>query len=537
MATYYVDLSFPTNGTGASFADPFNAFNSLPALSGGDVIEIRGGTMLSTYSVANSGTAGNPITFRGDTTSLIPPTIVLATQGANNISLASRSYITWENVKFEGQISWTNQNTVSIFMGGGGSNIILNNVTSKYARFELAGGFNYSNIQLINCSITDCRAEAFRAFSTIATYIHSNITFDGCYMARNGLAGGSNGGGISFLIQDTHINCNYDNITIKNCVIENNNRAGISINGTGVAWATLIATGNTTPPNQRYRGVTIENNKIKRCGGAGITILGAKSSTLTNVRVSKNIIEDCGFNTTIGGIWTGACLNTVIEYNTIRRSLTNGTVVGDGQGIFDDQWNDGCIVRYNRIENNVFQIFNPFYSSYGIGIYRSANGWHYNNFITGCRQGFFIGYVSGATAPTMSGIIIENNTIVNSTNFVFSLTFGTPASACTIRNNFALGATQDVEAQSGAAGNQTFVNNIAINVDVKYVGNNVPSDAFNHTYPVTNCYLNGIPSVGSILLTSGSSSTTSRDISGIFGNNYVGAYSTTTIAVERGVRV
>lgn len=536
MATFYVDLSKTTNGAGGSWGDAFNTFTSLPAMSGGDIVEIRGGIMPSIYTLASSGSVGNPIIFRGDPTASELQTIYLATEGINNIVLSSRSNIVWENLKVEGNLSWTNQSTVAFVLGGAMSNIIFRNVHCRAARVEVSPGFAITNVQFLNSSITDCRSDGFRSFSSIATYVHSNFLFDNCILSRNGLAQGANGAGISFLVQDTHVNCNIDNIIIRNCIIEDNFRAGIAINGTGISWSTIIAAGNTTPPDQRYRGIVIENNQIRRNGGAGITILGGKGSSENNVNIKNNIVEDCGRNTTIGGIWTGGCLNTIIEYNTIRRSISNGTIVGDGQGIFDDQWNDGAIVRYNVIENNIFQPFNPFYTAYGIGVFRCSNSKHYGNIILGCRQGYFIGYVTGATAPVMSGIVIENNTIINSTNFVFSINAATPAAALTIRNNFVLNAAQDVEAQSGTAGNQTMGTNVAVGVPTKYTGNNVPVNAFDHTQPTTIYTGNGVPTAGSMLLTSGSVSTFLRDINGILGKSYIGAYSTTAVAAERGVR-
>lgn len=527
MPTYYVNFSAPVNGaSGLSWGDAWNTFASLPVLVAGDVVEIRSGTMPTTFTLGQSGSAGNPITFRGDPTQVQTQRITLPTEGGNNIILSSRSNIVWENLEVEGLPQWTNQSTVAFSLAGAMSNIVFRNVRCRYARFDFSGGFAITNVLFDRCTANDCRSDGVRSFSTIAAYTHSDIRFIGCEFSRNGKAQGANGAGISFLVQDTHVSCTYADILISGCVIEDNYRAGIALVGTGVAWATLIAAGNTTPPDQRYQGTRIVNNQVRRNGGAGLHILGHKASANNRVRIAWNTVEDCGENTTIGGIWTGGCLQPLIERNTIKRSKSNGTVVGDGQGIFDDQWNDGAVVRNNYISDGVFQAFNPEYTAYGIGIYRCSNSKHYGNVIVNCRHGFFCGYVAGATAPVMAGIVVNNNTFIRILKTAIVLDANTPAGAFNIRNNFVLVADRDVEAQSGAAGNQTWGTNqnVAISVATKYTGNNVGAVAFDHTRPTSSSTANGLPTVASALLTDGADLGFVRDVAGKQGRKFIGAY-------------
>jgi len=144
------------------------------------------------------------------------------------------------------------------------------------------------------------------------------------------------------------------------------------------------------------------------------------------------------------------------------------------------------VVAFNYISSNVFRPFNPDYASYGIGIYRSNNSLHIGNVIHNCRYGYIIGTVVGSTAPVMTNIIIENNTLINVEKIAFSIWTEVPSNSLTIRKNVILQATQDVEAFTGLAGTQTWSQNKAYLVTTNYIGNNVGAGAWDHTNPITD---------------------------------------------------
>lgn len=504
---YYVDLSAGTNGDG-SIASPFNTLASLPVLVAGNVVEVSRGsaqTMSAAYTVSGSGTLAAPIVIRANPRTTGPkPVLTLASEGANGIVCTGRSNVIIENLVIAGSAAWTSQNSIGVFLNGALTNITLRGVECPYSRFNLVGGFNSTNVRLEQCSATDNTTDGLRFWSGTGTYVWSSVSIVGGTYSRNGTAAGANGAGISVYMQPGHTGTNFDNITISGVVAEDNYRGGIALSDGVVDWPTQVLAATTAPPAMRMRGLLIENNQSRRNGFSGISVLGAQPSSLMGVTIRGNVIEDNGSRTTTGNLWTGGCLTPLIESNICRRAVTNGTTTGDGQGIFDDQWNDGAIVRWNLIEDNVFAAgTNPEYSSFAIGIFRSANGKHYGNVIRGCRHGFYIGYVNGATAPVMSGIEVDGNTIVNTTRKGVVLSTYTPANAVAVRNNLIVSAEQDVEAMTAAAGTQSFATNYALGVTTKYTGNNVGTTAFNHTANSSQVNAAGRPLTGSVLLGAG----------------------------------
>jgi hypothetical protein len=536
MATYFVNLSAGTNGSGTEVS-PYNALASLPTLSAGDVVEVQPGssqTMSAAYTVSGTGTLGNPITIRANPAmSGAKPQLRIVSEGQVGIIVTGRSYVRLENLNIVGASSWTSQNTVGVRLNGGLTGIVLEGVDCQYCRFDLVGGFATNGITLNNCQALDNATDGVRLFSGTGTYVWQNITIRGGTYNRNGTAAGANGAGISVYVQNGHTGTTIQNLTIEGVTVENNYRSGIVTNDDSVAWATVIGAANTTPPTRQIKGLRIYNNRSRRNGGAGIGVQAAQPSTSMPVEVSRNVCEDNSTRTTLGNIWTGGCLNPVIEWNTCLRANSNGTVTGDGCGIFDDQWNDGAIVRFNEIEGNVFNsvLPNPNYTAYGIGIYRCANGKHYSNRISNCRHGFVIGYLSGATAPTMSGVEVFNNTLSDVDVYAFSVWSDTPSSAITFSNNLIVNAGQDIEAQSSGAGAQTYQGNVASDVGTKYTGNSVGAAAFDHTVTVDVTSADR-PLPGSPLLTSGANLGYVRDIEGKQSRKHIGAYGAAMLRVR-----
>jgi hypothetical protein len=459
MPTYFVDLGARTNGAGTEVS-PYNALSALPALSAGDVVRIRGTqTMSGVYSVAASGTAGNPITFEAwDSAS--PPQLFVASASANCFTITSRSNIVLRHLWLRGTFMatyTTGSYARGVLVNGSSSNITFDGVRADGMGIgiELAGGFATSNVSLTNCELYDNGYDGLRWWSGTGTYTWSSVSIAGGRYTGNGIKQGANGHGINILVQTGHTGTVFAGIAITGATVSGNFREGISANDGSVPWSTLIAAGNTTPPTRQIQGIEIVGNTVENNGGAGISVLGARG----RVFVDSNTLRRNSARSTLGSIWTGGCLAPVISNNLCEEALSNGTVIGDGCGIFDDQWNDGAIVRNNVIRNNVFQSFNPEFTAFGIGIYRCANGFHYGNVIEGCRYGFVIGSVAGATAPTMAGIRVVNNTIKNAAVQGVIFQNHLPASAITLSNTLIVGSNQPMSAQSTTAGTQTFQTN------------------------------------------------------------------------------
>lgn len=537
MATYYVNLSASSNGGGASRNDPYNALSALPTLSAGDVVEIEPGTaqtMSGSYTMSGSGSsAAAPITIRANpAVSGAKPILTLSAEGGVGIIVTGRSHIVIENIAFKGAPSWTSQNSIGVRLNGGLTNIRLTGVDCQYCRFDLVGGFATNGVTLTNCSANDNATDGIRMFSGTGTYTWQAVSVLGGTYSRNGTAAGANGAGISLFVQAGHTGTVFQDITIRGCTVDDNYRAGITCNDGSVAWATIIGAGNTTAPTRQIKGLRIENNIINDNGGAGISVMAAQPNGSFPVSIAGNLCDGNGSRTTLGNIWTGGSLSPIIERNRCFRARTNGTVVGDGQGIFDDQWNDGAIVRHNWIEANVFDAStNPEYASYGIGIYRSANGKHYGNVIKNCRHGFVIGYVASATAPTMEGIEVHNNTVAGFDGYAVSVWSDTPADALSVRNNLFSDGPQDIEAQSGTAGDQGWSGNAAIGVTTKYTGNNVGASAVDHALADAADIASSLrPLPGSPLLSGGVDLGYLRDLNRRQSKKHIGAFGASRLA-------
>lgn len=459
MTIHWINLSAAVNGTGTELS-PYNSFASLPALSAGDVVKVEGaGTMSAEYAFAASGSSGNPIVFEAKDPSN-KPVIRPASATTHGIRITSRNWITLRNLRMEGTDAYM-AGSIScrgFFVNGACSNIVFDGLegTKLSVGIRLDGGFSTSNITITNCEMFGNGSSGLEWFSGSGTYTWTGIHVEGGRYENNGLKGAASGQGVVMFIQPGHTTSTLENVEIINIRATKNNRDGISLRDGAVAL------GGSTPPRQIH-GVRINHNTVLDNGGSGITLLGAQASGSILVEILSNYCDGNGSTTTNGNIWTAGNLEPEIAYNWCRKAYSNGTVVGDGQGIFDDHWNDGAWVHHNLIQDNIFQDFNPEWSAYGIGIYRCLNSLHEENIIDGCRYGFVIGEIASTPGPTMTGIVVKHNTITNTTKAGFSLWFYLPASCLTLSNNLIDGCLNAMEAQSVGAGTQTFVDNIAFN--------------------------------------------------------------------------
>ena len=526
MASYWIDLLASGGGAGTEFS-PWNSTASLPALVAGDVVNIRGEGAVQ-YTLSGSGSAGAPITIRKDPSSQVKPLLHPVAQGAKVFTAVSRSHIRFEDFDVEAPPEWTSADTAAVFINGAGASNHIVRVRARRARFDFAGGFNRTDTLLDQCEATDCVSDGIRWFSGTGTYAWDGFRVIGGVYSRNGRGQGANGSGISLLIQNGHTASELKNVSIVGALVEDNFRYGVAVQDTSVAWPTLIAVGNTTPPNRQVKGAVVRGNTIRRNGDAGISLTAVQPSDVLHVGASGNLCEDNSARSTIGNIWTGGCLKPIISFNGCYRAYTNGTTVGDGQGIFDDQWNDGALVFGNEIADNVFQAFNPEYSAYGIGIFRCANSRHWANVIRGCRHGFYIGTVTGAAAPLMTNIQVDGNTVADFSQTAFVLVAATPAGALAIRNNLMLRGARDIEAQSASAGGQTFASNYAASVAQKYMGNGIGAAAVDHSLSEAQMLLSAghRPLPGSPLIGAGLHLGYARDATGAMRWNppTIGAY-------------
>jgi len=506
MTTYYIDLSSVSNGDGTE-PTPYNALTNLPTLVAGDTVKIKRGSyqrMPAKYTVTASGTASAWITFEDYGTGA-QPIIEPSAEATGCIDVSSLSYIRIKNLQCVGLPIWTSQATYGIRINGAGSNIIIENCVCSFLGLgiDLGLGFTRTNVTIINTTCNYNTSDGLRGFSASGNYSWDKVDIKNSTFNFNGRALGSNGSGISFYIQPTHTDVRIKNVTIDNCIMESNNKFGISVTSEAIAWTTVVAAGNTTAPVAAIQGLVISNNIVNNNKRGGIHTMCATYSSLLPFTILNNRLNGNSRESTLGNIWTGGCINGSVLKNVCIGALTNGTTVGDGQGIFDDQWNNGMLISRNFISSNLALSEVPEYAAYGIGIYRASNSIHTKNVIQDCKYGYVIGYVTGATAPTMTNILIEGNTFIDIKEHAIALWSDTPSNSLTFNQNVILRSNRDVRALSAQAGTQTWSQNIAYLTVVKSSTNNIPSDAWDHTKPITDVDKNGFPIINGNLYHTG----------------------------------
>lgn len=300
MTTYYIDLSASTNGAGSSRGDPYNSFASLPTLSAGDIVEVEPGssqTMSGQYSVSGSGTINSRIVIRANpAVSGSKPRLRIASEGSVGLLISGQDYVTVQNLVIEGDSSWTSSNTIGLRNNGTGVGVTLDGVETIYCSIgiDLVGGFAKTDLLVNDCKGTYCRADGLRCFSGTGTYTWDGVTIRGGDYSNNGLAQGSNAMGINFVVQSGHTGSTFKNVSISNVRATNNYGAGINVQDISVAFSTIKAAGNTTPPTRQFKNVNIFSNTVVSNGGCGISLNGASGGS-----IQRNVVTDNSTLTTL----------------------------------------------------------------------------------------------------------------------------------------------------------------------------------------------------------------------------------------------
>jgi hypothetical protein len=339
--------------------------------------------------------------------------------------------------------------------------------------------FNRTGIYYLDCVSRYNRADGLRAFSPTSddpTYTWERVHVIGGDYSYNGRGGLFNGSGILYQILLNKNNGAWRDFLVDSVRAVGNRTGGVYIVDNGENWTALTDPANTTPPVRRLEGVEITRVVAEENGVVGIYLKGARPGAARGVRITGNRLLRNSRNSTLGNIWTGANKDLVIAENDCEEAYSNGTSVGDGVGIFDDQWNDGTVVARNRIRRNVFRADNPEYTAMGIAIYRAINSLHYSNFIEDCRHGYYIGTVTGASTPDMSNVRVLRNTIRNVTRYGVYYTTALQSGKVTLGGNLIDGAERAMHAGSTAAGSQIFADNYAARISNSAM-TNVPAGA------------------------------------------------------------
>jgi hypothetical protein len=196
-ADYYVDASRGDDlNTGTTIGDPLKTIDhAVDVVAAGDTVLVMPGTYAEYINMNTvSGTAGNPITFKGYTDG---GDVIIDAAGQTHGIRCVEAYIIWDGFEIK------NAKNNGILLSGGSA----------------------SNCEVHNCIIYGCTDEGLRIYGP------DNVTVADCLIYNNGLEGINN------------IN-NADGTTIDRCTIYGNGRDGINFATSDATIRDCIIVGN-----------------------------------------------------------------------------------------------------------------------------------------------------------------------------------------------------------------------------------------------------------------------------------------------------
>jgi parallel beta-helix repeat protein len=417
MATFYIDPTYPVNGTGTS-SDPFNVW---PSIASSNVYLQKRGTTANTQSAAVTAFGRSNVTIGAYGTG---PNPVINAGTAIGLQCSNSSNLTIEGVDFVSTHSygviWVGGNgisiTDSIIVGARCGLSITSSSTSGVA------GATLTRVTARHTVVANEQSGLFMAAAN-ATYNLTNIKIIDCTFSNNARLGAQIKSG------DGNVSAQVNGLLIKGCDISNNAAGGILINTGGTTFAE-----DKFATNVVFEGNTVKNNRFE---GAALSIRGGRNRVCYNTIEGNQKFSDTNLSAS-GGMSISGSTNVDV-YGTVSRNNGSGGRPYDGVGIYLDvvAFLPDLGTNNSRIFNNV-SIGNNEYSpdaaniassmlSSGIGVYKS-----YNNIITGnVCLGNGAGICAGAWTSSNR---IYNNTLVGNKYGIVQL-WNATSPGNTIRNN------------------------------------------------------------------------------------------------------
>ena len=481
MATYYVDPSASTNGSGTA-GSPYNTWVGITLTANNTYLQKRG----TTYTGAavrpqnQSSAAATPLTIGayfnadGSDDASKPKPIINHNGGTNGVGAVMIDTCT---------------------------NVVVQDIAGTNSKGALGGGVHVRRSVGVLVQRCDCydneHGIIIQQDQAAATSVTTDVTVQDC------LAYSNNGMGIGFrwgatstaILERVKV---LRNIVRNNGVAKTVSPAGGSIPAVGIG-SYLQNKASIGSAGFVSFDLVVENNVVSDNNGYGVNIEGwGAKSWLSSV--SRNDISGSGFSGDLDShsLWVGHCFDLLIERNYVHDNFAwIGQAIGSGVGIFVDynatSTNAGarCVVRGNLVERQwrgATSALN-FGASAGIFVSLFDDTQVTGNVIQYCRNGIAIGTI---TTPRTR---VANNTILNCDN-------------CGIAN-FAL------------ATNTTITNNVISGTTNGIFINTTSTSGVTETYnaigPVTTAYLNGTPTAPTA--TTGSATDSLGNFAGSFNSD------------------
>lgn len=334
MATYYIDPSAATNGTGTT-ASPYNDPASAPLAAGNEYAFIRGSTWTGAFPSLTNGTSGNLTLIRAyanldgtDDASLPKPIIDIGDRQMPGTLGSPKTFLKWQSVDLKNSRSAITSDTPMMWLG---NDVEFNdcgldtNLTALY-------GENKSRIKIKNCRITACAATsttaAMNAIVIAGTAAMTGIDIDGVDILI-GDGGPSNchaikiGGSVAM----TDLKVKNVNVrTISGLPTTHVNKAGVFVSN--VSGADLFGSTGTTAATVEISGIDVRD------------------------------LVDGIFTSSVSGAWIHHC---ILDWNSSFGLHSTGSTSGPSAG---------CIIEWNKTRYNGRNV-SPWY---GRGIELSGGG-------------------------------------------------------------------------------------------------------------------------------------------------------------------
>ncbi len=349
--TYYVSTTGNDGNDGSAIDDahawltPQHAATTMVA---GDTVYILAGTYNGTMHPANSGNAGNYITFRNYASDVVN----INASGANyfNCNLADKQYIQIIGLRFIGAVTGPGLDS------NGADYIIIKDcyfTNSAKSGIELN---NSTNILIDNCELFETNTTAMNEVISIVTCdtfeIKNCLVHHPVAASRNGI--------------DIKVGC-------TNGIVHDNNVHD-------VYNALYVDSRGDSDNISFYNNIVYDTVSV----ALGINDEDPGTGEITNINFYNNIIYNCqrGFSVYDGSLITFTLINNTF-YNNAASGFTEIWIDNTHDVLVD------CIIRNNIIVSDAANTYGIWYADYANGgvtvdhnlSYNSGGAWHAGNML------------------------------------------------------------------------------------------------------------------------------------------------------------
>lgn len=357
---YYVSPTGSDTNDGKTAATPFKTIQKAANLAtAGSTVYLAGGVYQQQLAINVSGTADQPITFRGDLAS--PAYIQQGGSSSAIVSIQNQSHIRLYGLNV-GKVTKKDAQGILIVATSSGTvtDIELNHVTVSEVAWTTdrtkEPGDNDNAQGIIVYGEGKAQANAV-----------TNIRIDSCTVTNN----------ITGYSEAISLDGNIDGFSITHCEVYNNTNIGIALIGN-------YGTSSTASVDQARNGVVSQNNCYDNVAdyatSGGIYVDGAR-----DIKIERNWCKGNGYGIEVGAEEDGTVSNITVVANVLIANKETGLAIGGY-----DSGTSGQVLS-TTVYNNTFYRNSSSSSSGEIVMTKASNCTFYNNiFYTNASLLFYV---------------------------------------------------------------------------------------------------------------------------------------------------